>query len=73
MEEEMMETTEEEMMDDTMEETADEAAGGGCLIATAAYGTELRWGRVKVMRIGGPGQASCSEDFPIFALRQVNP
>jgi len=48
MEDEVMEETmEEEMMEETMEEemieveSTDEAEGGGCLIATAAFGTEL--------------------------------
>jgi len=48
MEEETMEETmEEETMEETMEETIEEETmmedkeGGGCLIATAAYGTEL--------------------------------
>ena len=48
MEEEVMdETMEEEVMDETMEEevmmeeTVEESEGGGCLIATATFGSEL--------------------------------
>ncbi len=41
-EKEMMSAESEEMMEDTeMAETSEESGGGGCLIATAAFGTEL--------------------------------